>query len=106
MFLNLIKSSITGSKESKILAFITIFLSVSLIACMLNITLKIGDEVAKELRSYGSNIVVLPKSDSLNIEIAGKNYSPLKNEDYLKESDLHKIKEIFWRNNITALHRF
>lgn len=106
MFLNLIKSSITGSKESKILAFITIFLSVSLIACMLNITLKIGDEVAKELRSYGSNIVVLPKSDSLNIEIAGKNYSPLKNEDYLKESDLHKIKEIFWRNNITAFAPF
>ena len=23
-------------------------------------------------------------------------------DDFLKESDLHKIKEIFWRNNITA----
>ena len=106
MFLRIIKSSILNSRDSKILAFLTIFLSVSLIACMLNITLKIGDEVAKELRSYGSNIVVLPRSQSLSIEIGGREYSPLKNDDFLKESELHKIKEIFWRNNITAFAPF
>lgn len=106
MFFRILKSSLLYSKDSKFLAFLTIFLSVSLIACMLNLTLNIGDEVAKELRSYGSNIIVLPRSQSLNIEIAGKNYSPLKNEDYLLESDLHKIKEIFWRNNITAFAPF
>ena len=106
MFLRIIKSSILNSRDSKILAFLTIFLSVSLIACMLNITLKIGDQVAKELRSYGSNIVVLPRSQSLSIEIGGREYSPLKNDDFLKESELHKIKEIFWRNNITAFAPF
>ena len=106
MFFRIIKASILNSKDNKILAFLTILLSVSLIACMLNITLKIGDEVAKELRSYGSNIVVLPSSQNLSIEIAGKEYSPLKNEDYLNEKDLHKIKEIFWRNNIVAFAPF
>lgn len=106
MFFKIIKSSVFNSKDSKFLAFVTIFLSVALIACMLNITLKIGDEVAKELRSYGSNIVVTPRSASLSVEIGGKEYSPLKNDDYLKESDLHRIKEIFWRNNITAFAPF
>lgn len=106
MFFRIIKSSILNSKDSKFLAFLTIFLSVLLIACMLNITLNIGNKVAKELRSYGSNIVVLPKSQSLSIEIAGKEYSPLKNNDYLEEKHLHKIKEIFWRNNITAFAPF
>ncbi|MBP3207179.1 MAG: ABC transporter permease [Campylobacter sp.] len=106
MFFRIIRASILNSKDNKILAFLTILLGVSLIACMLNITLKIGDEVAKELRSYGSNIVVLPSSQNLNIEIAGKEYSPLKNEDYLNEKDLHKIKEIFWRNNIVAFAPF
>lgn len=106
MFFRIIKSSIFGSRDSKILAFITIFLSALLISCMLNITLKIGDEVAKQLRSYGSNIVVLPRSNSLSIEIGGKEYSPLKNDDYLDERDLHKIKEIFWRNNITSFAPF
>lgn len=106
MFIKIISSSILHSQGSKMLAFLTIFLSVTLIACMLNITLNIGDQVARELRSYGSNIVVLPKSQNLSIEIGGKEFLPLKNEDYLKESDLHKIKEIFWRNNITAFAPF
>lgn len=106
MFIMIISSSILHSQGSKMLAFLTIFLSVTLIACMLNITLNIGDQVARELRSYGSNIVVLPKSQNLSIEIGGKEFLPLKNEDYLKESDLHKIKEIFWRNNITAFAPF
>lgn len=106
MFLRIVLASLKRSKDSKFLAFLTIFLSVLLIACMLNITLKIGDEVAKELRSYGSNIVVLPRSNSLSIEIAGREYSPLKNDDFLEEKYLHKIKEIFWRNNITAYAPF
>lgn len=106
MFIKIISLSILHSQGSKMLAFLTIFLSVTLIACMLNITLNIGDQVARELRSYGSNIVVLPKSQNLSIEIGGKEFLPLKNEDYLKESDLHKIKEIFWRNNITAFAPF
>ena len=106
MFFRILKASIFGAKESKSLIFLTIFLSVALIACMLNITLKIGDKMAKELGSYGANIVVLPRSSSLNIEIAGQNFSPLLSDDYLAESDLHKIKEIFWRNNITAFAPF
>ena len=77
-----------------------------LIACMLNITLKIGNEIAKQLRSYGSNIVVLPRANNLSIEINGREYSPLKNDVFLEEKYLYKIKEIFWRNNITAYAPF
>ncbi|MDA3048033.1 ABC transporter permease [Campylobacter sp. JMF_08 NE1] len=106
MFFSILKASIFGAKESKFLAFLTIFLSVGLIACMLNITLKIGDKLASELGRYGANIVVLPRSANLNIEIAGRDFSPLANDDFLSESDLVKIKEIFWRNNITSYAPF
>ena len=106
MQLRMIKSSITGSKVQKTMAFITILLAALLIACMLNITLKIGDQVANELRGYGSNIVVLPRGESLSIEIEGKNFTPLKSQNLLPEADLYKIKEIFWRNNIVAFAPF
>ena len=106
MQLRMIKSSITGSKVQKTMAFITILLAALLIACMLNITLKIGDQVASELRGYGSNIVVLPRGESLSIEIEGKNFTPLKSQNLLPEADLYKIKEIFWRNNIVAFAPF
>ena len=106
MQLRLIKSSITGSRVQKAMAFITMLLATVLIACMLNITIKSGDQIASELRSYGSNIVVLPKGESLAIEIEGRNFTPLKSQNFLNEADLHKVKEIFWRNNITAFAPF
>lgn len=106
MTLHLIRKSISGSRFQKILSFITILASTLLLSCMLNITLGISNQIAKDLRGYGSNIVVLPKGAALNIEIGDKIFSPLENESYLEESKLHLIKEIFWRNNITAFAPF
>ncbi|TQR29523.1 ABC transporter permease [Campylobacter sp. MIT 99-7217] len=102
----MIKNSIFKNKIQKSLAFLTCFLATALLCAMLNITLGIGNEITKELRSYGSNILVLPKGSSLSIEVGNEIYEPLKNENYLEESNLHKIKEIFWRNNITAFAPF
>ncbi len=106
MFFLMVKNSILRSSSQKFLTFLTIFLSVMLIACMLNITINIGNKVADELRGYGANIVVMPKSGELTMQIGDKDISPLKDEEYLKEGDLHTIKEIFWRNNIVAFAPF
>lgn len=102
----IIIKSLKGNKAQKSLSFLTIALASILISTMLNITLGISNEVTKELRSYGSNIVVLPNGSSLSIEVGDKTYTPLKNTDYLDESNIYTIKEIFWRNNITAFAPF
>lgn len=106
MQIQMLRSSIRGSSVQKIMSFITIVLAGMLIACMLNITLKIGDEIATELRGYGSNIVILPRGESLSIEIDGRNFTPLKSQNFLPEDKLYKVKEIFWRNNIVAFAPF
>ena len=106
MLAKIIKSSIKGNKTQKFLAFLTIFLASLLISAMLNITLGIGNEISKELRKYGSNILVLPKGNALSIDIGTQKFEPLKNENYLDESDLHLIKEIFWRNNVVGFVPF
>lgn len=106
MSLKIIARSIAGSSVQKVMAFATIALASMLISCMLNITLKIGDEIAAELRSYGSNIVILPRGESLSVEIDGKSFTPLKSQNFLPESEIYKIKEIFWRNNIVAFAPF
>ncbi|KAA6227294.1 MULTISPECIES: ABC transporter permease [unclassified Campylobacter] len=106
MLVNMVKNSIFKNKLQKFLAFLTCFLATLLICTMLNITLSIGNEITKQLRSYGSNIVVLPKGSSLSIEIGNQIYEPLKNKSYLEEKDLKIIKEIFWQNNITAFAPF
>ncbi len=106
MTLNLIRKSLGGSRFQKVLSLVTIIASTLLISCMLNITLGIGNQIAKDLRGYGSNIVVLPKGTTLSVEVGDEIYAPLQNESYLEESKLHLIKEIFWRNNITAFAPF
>ncbi|MBF7042785.1 FtsX-like permease family protein [Campylobacter volucris] len=106
MQVKIVKNSIFQNKIQKFLAIFTIFLATLLISTMLNITLGIGNELAKELRSYGSNILVLPKGASLSVEVGNKIYEPLKNQNFLEENKLHTIKEIFWRNNINAFAPF
>lgn len=106
MLWQIIKNSIFRSKIQAALAFLTCFLATLLMCAMLNITLGIGNEVGKQLRSYGANILVLPKGSNISIEVGNEIYEPLKNKAYLEEANLHKIKEIFWRNNITAFAPF
>ncbi|WP_317675982.1 ABC transporter permease [Campylobacter jejuni] len=106
MLAKMIFNSIFKNKIQKFLAFLTCFLATLLLSTMLNITLSIGDEVTKQLKSYGSNILVLPKDSSLSIEIGNELYEPLKNKNYLEEKNLYMIKDIYWRNNITALAPF
>ncbi|MDR1461283.1 MAG: ABC transporter permease [Campylobacteraceae bacterium] len=106
MEFKIIKSAIFGNKTQKLLAFFTIFLASMLISSMLNITLGIGDKLAKELRNYGSNIIVLPRGGSLNFDIGAEEFKPLQNEVYLDETYISSIKDIFWRNNVVSFAPF
>ena len=102
----IVQKSFKGNKTQKVLTFFTITLASILISTMLNITLGISNEVTKELRSYGSNIVVLPSGGALSIEVGNKTYTPFKDKVYLDEKYIYTIKEIFWRSNITAFAPF
>ena len=69
MNIRFIIASLTGNRFQKALMLLTFILSTMLLSAMLNITLGIGNEVAKELRSFGSNIVVLPKGEIFIFEV-------------------------------------
>ena len=95
--------SILNLKQAKQLMLVMALASL-LLALMLNLSLSIADSMGKELRSYGSNILLSPKGASFKIDLAGEIYQPIKG--HLEEKYLHKIKEVFWRNNITAFSPF
>lgn len=106
MMFRLVKAALLGNKAQKFLAFLTIFLASALVCSMLNITLGIGDKVAMELRSYGSNIIVLPKGGEMSIDIGGEELNLLQDSVYLDEKYIGGIKNIFWRNNIVSFAPF
>ena len=106
MFFRILGRSFFEGRKRKILAMVTIALAGMLIMTLFGITVDVGDKMARELKIYGANIRVVPKTESLSLDAAGVDYNPLQDRAFLSEDDLPKIKDIFWRNNIIGLAPF
>ncbi len=70
----------------------------ALAASLITLSMDIRRKVAKELRSFGANILVEPATGGL-ADMAGQ-------RRYLRERDLVKVKTIFWRHNILGISPF
>ncbi len=105
MFLRMIKGILTRQWKKMLMIAFTIALGASLASAMLSVMLDVGDKVNQELKTYGANITVVPKENSvLNelYEVEGSGGTGA----YLKEDELGKIKTIFWAFNIVDFTPF
>lgn len=106
MFFRMLMQSLLRGRRRKALAVATFAISAALISALATITINIGDKMSRELKSYGANITLVPESDSIPLEIGGRDLNPLRGRNFLTESSLAAIKEIFWRNNIIGFAPF
>ena len=101
MFRRMLLSVLVRQKKKLFLIALTVALGVSLATAMLNVMFDVGDKVNQELKAYGANLNIVPKSTALVSEMY-----QLDNNDnqqavqYIKQDDLVKIKMIFWAYNI------
>ena len=99
MFFRMVKGTLIRQWKKMILIAFTIGLGASLATAMLSVVLDVGDKVNKELKTFGANITVMPKRQSVVSDLydvsGGKSGGA-----YLKEDELGKIKTIFWAFNI------
>ena len=102
MFLRLVSDSFARRPRHKLLTGAALALGMAVATAALSVSLDVGDRLAHEFRSLGANLVVTPQADSLPLEIGGVDYRPVNAGAYLPESDLPKLKTIFWHNNIIA----
>ena len=102
MFLRLVSDSFTRRPRHKLLTGAALALGMAVATAALSVSLDVGDRLAREFRSLGANLVVTPQADSLPLELGGVDYRPVNAGAYLPESDLPKLKTIFWRHNIVA----
>jgi putative ABC transport system permease protein len=102
MFLRLVADSFSRRPRHKLLTGAALALGMAVATAALSVSLDVGDRLASEFRSLGANLLVTPQADSLPLEIGGVDYRPVNAGAYLPESDLGKLKTIFWRNNIVG----
>jgi putative ABC transport system permease protein len=100
VFWRMVKGALSRQKGKMLMIAFTIALGASLATAMLNVMLDVGDKVNRELKTYGANINVLPKGASLLNDLYGVAEGSGVSDQYLRESELGKIKTIFWAFNI------
>jgi putative ABC transport system permease protein len=102
MFLRLVADSFGRRPRRKLLTGAALALGMAVVTAAFSVSLDVGDRLAHEFRGLGANLLVTPQADSLPLEIGGVDYRPVNAGSYLPESDLGKLKTIFWRNNIVG----
>lgn len=84
MFYRLVSSAIQRRKLRIALAVLAVVMGASIASTLLTVSFDINDKMGRELKSYGANILLQPSSEGA----------------FINESQLYKIKTIFWRHNI------
>src|SRR5262249_18442189 len=106
MFFRLLFESFRRQKRRKSVAFLAIALGMSIATAMIAVAAGIGDKISQELRSTGANLVITPIEDTLDVNLGGVDLKPASEGAYIAESDLPKLKGIFWGHNIVGFAPF
>ncbi len=106
MLARIVRESLTRRRRRKLLSAVAVTLGITVATAVGTVALDVGDKVSRELRSFGANISVTPAADSLSVTLGGVDHRPAAAGAFLAESDLVKLKKIFWRNNIVAFAPF
>ena len=102
-FFRMIFKALRRQVGKRLMIALTILLGAGLTTSMLAVMLDVGDKIKQELGSYGANIQVLPQGKSVvsqlyDFEDTGS--SANSQSGALQESELAKLKTIFWAFNI------
>lgn len=103
MFLRMLKGALWRQKSKMLMIAFTAALGASLSTAMLNVMFDVGDQINRELKTYGANITVRPRDASVLQDLYGIDNSE---RSFLKESELGRIKTIFWAFNIVDFAPF
>jgi len=107
MFLQILARSLAKRKSRVAIAIIVVLMGASMTSGLLTITNGIEEKLALEFRKFGSNILLVPKSDTIEVGFPGMSFGSVTEQRYIDESDLWKVKKIDnWSANVLGFAPF
>jgi putative ABC transport system permease protein len=106
MLARIITRSLVRRGGRKALSLAAVALGITVATVVATLALDVGDQVSRELRSFGANITVVSEADGPPVTVGGVDYRPAAAGAFLQESDLPSLKKIYWANNIMAFAPF
>ncbi len=100
MLIRILKKSLQRRKSRIAIAIVSVIIGASIATSLLSVSMDISEKVGYEFRKYGANLIIVPESDTIEVGFPGVDFGSVTDQRYINESDLWKIKTIFWRNNV------
>jgi putative ABC transport system permease protein len=100
MFLRILRKSLSKRKSRISIAVISVIIGATIATALLSVSYDITEKIGHEFRKYGANLMVTPQSDKIEVGFPGVDFGSVTEQKYINESDLWKIKTIYWRNNV------
>lgn len=100
MLFRILKKSLYKRKSRIAIAIISVIIGAAIATALLSVSMDVSEKVGMEFRKYGANLMVVPESDTIEVGFPGVDFGTVTEQRYVNESDLWKIKTIYWRNNV------
>jgi len=100
MFLRILRKSLQKRKSRIAIAILSVIIGAAVATALISVSMDITEKVGTEFRKYGANLLVVPESDTIEVGFPGVDFGSVTEQKYINESDLWKIKSIFWRDNV------
>ena len=100
MFFRMVRGTFVRQWKKMLMIALTVALGASIATAMLNVMLDVGDKINEELKTYGSNITVVPQSEAVISKLYDVGAEDIQT-DYIQEDKIGELLTIFWANNIT-----
>ncbi len=100
MFGRILRKSISKRKSRIAIAVLSVIIGASIATALLSVSMDVSEKVGYEFRKYGANLMVVPETDTIEVGFPGVDFGTVTEQRYINESDLWKIKTIYWRNNV------
>lgn len=100
MFMRILRKSLSKRKSRIAIAVVSVIIGAAITTSLLSVSFDVTEKVGYEFRKYGANLMISPKSDTIDVGFPGVDFGSVTEQKYINESDLWKIKTIYWRNNV------
>ncbi|MCL5960287.1 MAG: ABC transporter permease [Chloroflexi bacterium] len=91
MFARVLVKSVVNRRTRIVAATLAVLLGVSLISAVAAIAFDARGKVGRELRSYGANILISPKSAEMAIGTGGLSFGAIRESGYLRDDELSVV---------------
>lgn len=102
--INISQNSLKRRKARMIFLVLGLVIAISTMVVMFSISEAMNTDIATKLDEFGANILIVPKTESLNLSYAGMSVSGLEvNSNKLYDEDVSKIMTIKNKDNISII---